>query len=50
MRARIMLFLAALLPVITATAAIELNNHQARNLDDVLSLGVIYINHNFATE
>lgn len=50
MRARIMLFLAALLPGITATAAIELNNHQARNMDDVRSLGVIYINHNFATE
>ncbi|EDQ9544176.1 DUF1471 domain-containing protein [Salmonella enterica subsp. enterica serovar Newport] len=50
MRARIMLFLAALLPSITATAAIELNNHQARNMDDVRSLGVIYINHNFATE
>ncbi|MFP5627087.1 DUF1471 family protein YjfY [Salmonella sp. 741265116_PST] len=50
MRARIMLFLAALLPGITATAAVELNNHQARNMDDVQSLGVIYINHNFATE
>ncbi|ABX70792.1 DUF1471 family protein YjfY [Salmonella enterica] len=48
MRARIMLFLAALLPGVTA--AIELNNHQARNMDDVRSLGVIYINHNFATE
>ncbi|HHR3780892.1 TPA: DUF1471 family protein YjfY, partial [Salmonella enterica] len=35
MRARIMLFLAALLPGITATAAVELNNHQARNMDDV---------------
>ncbi|EAX8474504.1 DUF1471 domain-containing protein [Salmonella enterica] len=31
-------------------AAIEINNHQARNMDDVQSLGVIYINHNFATE
>lgn len=50
MRARIMLFLAALLLSVTATAAIELNNHQARNMDDVLSLGVIYINHHFATE
>lgn len=48
MRARIMLFLAALL--LGVTAAIELNNHQARNMDDVRSLGVIYINHNFATE
>ncbi|HCM1926137.1 TPA: DUF1471 domain-containing protein [Salmonella enterica subsp. salamae serovar 39:c:e,n,x] len=50
MRARIMLFLAALLLSVTATAAIELNNHQARNMDDVPSLGVIYINHHFATE
>ncbi|HAB1628444.1 TPA_asm: DUF1471 domain-containing protein [Salmonella enterica subsp. arizonae] len=50
MRAQIMLFLAALLLSVTATAAIELNNHQARNMDDVRSLGVIYINHHFATE
>ncbi|EHI7783881.1 DUF1471 family protein YjfY [Salmonella enterica] len=50
MRARIMLFLSALLLSVTATAAIELNNHQARNMDDVRSLGVIYINHHFATE
>ncbi|EGJ5645821.1 DUF1471 domain-containing protein [Salmonella enterica] len=50
MRARIMLFLAALLLSVTATAAIELNNHQARNMDDVRSLGMIYINHHFATE
>lgn len=52
MRARIMLFLAALLLSVTATAtaAIELNNNQARNMDDVHSLGVIYINHHFATE
>lgn len=50
MRVRIMLFLAALLLSVTATAAIELNNHQARNMDDVRSLGVIYINHHFATE
>ncbi|EAM3329095.1 DUF1471 domain-containing protein [Salmonella enterica] len=50
MRARIMLFLAALLLSVTATAATELNNHQARNMDDVRSLGVIYINHHFATE
>ncbi|ENS4378325.1 DUF1471 domain-containing protein [Salmonella enterica] len=50
MRARIMLFLAALLLSVMATAAIELNNHQARNMDDVRSLGVIYINHHFATE
>lgn len=50
MRARIMLFLATLLFSITATAAIKINNQQARNMDDVQSLGVIYINHNFATE
>ncbi|EJJ4222833.1 DUF1471 domain-containing protein [Salmonella enterica] len=50
MRARIMLFLAALLLSVTATAAVELNNHQTRNMDDVRSLGVIYINHHFATE
>ncbi|EMA3753433.1 TPA: DUF1471 domain-containing protein [Salmonella enterica] len=50
MRTRIMLFLAALLLSVTATAAIELNNHQVRNMDDVRSLGVIYINHHFATE
>ena len=30
--------------------AIKIDNHQARNMDDVQSLGVIYINHNFATE
>ncbi|ECG1193869.1 DUF1471 domain-containing protein [Salmonella bongori] len=50
MRARIMLFLATLFFSITATAAIKINNQQARNMDDVQSLGVIYINHNFATE
>ncbi|EJX4511125.1 DUF1471 family protein YjfY [Salmonella enterica] len=52
MRARIMLFLAALLLSVTATATatVELNNHLARNMDDVRSLGVIYINHHFATE
>lgn len=50
MRARIMLVLAALLLSVTATAAIKINHHQARNMDDVRSLGVIYINHNVATE
>lgn len=50
MRARIMLVLAALLLSVTATAAIKINHHQAKNMDDVHSLGVIYINHNFATE
>ncbi|EAN8505690.1 DUF1471 domain-containing protein [Salmonella enterica] len=50
MRARIMLVLAALLLSITATAATRINNRLAKNMDDVHSLGVIYINHNFATE
>ncbi|EAM0982511.1 DUF1471 domain-containing protein [Salmonella enterica subsp. diarizonae] len=52
MRAWIMLFLAALLLSITATAtaATRINNRLAKNMDDVHSLGVIYINHNFATE
>lgn len=34
----------------SAGAAIKIDGHQARNMDDVQSLGVIYINHNFATE
>lgn len=42
--------LAVLLLSANTWAAIEINNHQARNMDDVQSLGVIYINHNFATE
>ncbi|EDD0502442.1 DUF1471 domain-containing protein [Salmonella enterica subsp. diarizonae serovar 50:z52:z35] len=50
MRAWIMLFLAALLLSITATAATRINNRLAKNMDDVHSLGAIYINHNFATE
>ncbi len=32
-----------------ATAAIGIDSKIARNMDDVQSLGVIYINHNFAT-
>ncbi|WP_039055523.1 DUF1471 domain-containing protein [Enterobacter sp. Bisph1] len=32
-----------------AAAAIKMTPQQARNMDDVHSLGVIYINHNFAT-
>ncbi|GDX07420.1 DUF1471 family protein YjfY [Buttiauxella selenatireducens] len=43
-------FVAALLLSSNATAAIKIDNHQAKNMDDVMSLGVIYINHNFATE
>lgn len=40
---------AALLLCANATAAIKIDSRQARNMDDVQSLGVIYINHNFAT-
>lgn len=43
-------FVAAFLLCSNATAAIKINSHQAKNMDDVMSLGVIYINHNFATE
>ncbi|NDO83023.1 hypothetical protein CJP72_20310 [Citrobacter sp. NCU1] len=50
MRARVLTFLAALLLSANVTAAIKIDNQQARNMDDVQSLGVIYINHNFATE
>lgn len=42
--------MAALLLSANAIAAIRLDGHQVRNMDDVQSLGVIYINHNFATE
>lgn len=42
--------LAALLLNANAMAAIRIDSQQARNMDDVQSLGVIYINHNFATE
>ena len=50
MRARVLTLLAVLLLSANATAAIKIDNHQARNMDDVQSLGVIYINHHFATE
>ncbi|HCM1952076.1 TPA: DUF1471 domain-containing protein [Salmonella enterica subsp. salamae serovar 9,46:z4,z24:z39:z42] len=40
----------ALLFSASAQAAIKINGHQARNMDDAQSLGVIYINHNIATE
>ncbi|SUW65620.1 Protein of uncharacterised function (DUF1471) [Buttiauxella agrestis] len=43
-------FVAVFLLCSNATAAIKIDNHQAKNMDDVMSLGVIYINHNFATE
>ncbi|EOZ1435506.1 DUF1471 family protein YjfY [Enterobacter hormaechei] len=42
--------LAALLLSANAMAAIRIDSQQARNMDDVQSLGVIYINHNIATE
>jgi len=42
----IALFLSGLLLSAQASAAINLPPPQARNMDDVQSLGVIYINHN----
>lgn len=42
--------MAALLLSANAMAAIKIDGRQARNMDDVQSLGVIYINYNFATE
>lgn len=42
--------MAALLLSANAMAAIKIDGRQAQNMDDVQSLGVIYINHNFATE
>lgn len=42
--------MAALLLSANAMTAIRIDSQQARNMDDVQSLGVIYINHNFATE
>ena len=42
--------MAALLLSANAMAAIKIDSRQARNMDDVQSWGVIYINHNFATE
>ena len=50
MRTRVLTLLAVLLLSANAMAAIEITHRQARNMDDVQSLGVIYINHNFATE
>ncbi|EEW4835338.1 DUF1471 domain-containing protein [Escherichia coli] len=48
MFSRVLALLAVLLLSANTWAAIEIN--KARNMDDVQSLGVIYINHNFATE
>ena len=50
MRARVLTLLAVLLLSANATAAIKIDNHQARNMDDDQSLGLNYKNHNFATE
>lgn len=46
----IAILLATLLLSAQASAAINLPPPQARNMDDVQSLGVIYINHNFTDE
>ncbi|EAA8474017.1 DUF1471 domain-containing protein [Salmonella enterica] len=50
MRTRVLILLAGLLLSANAMAAIEINNQQVKNMDEVQSLGVIYINHNFATK
>ncbi|GJL34766.1 hypothetical protein PUATCC27989T_03876 [Phytobacter ursingii] len=46
----IAILLTALLLSANAAAAIKIDGRQAKNMDDVQSLGVIYINHNIATE
>ena len=46
----IAILLATLLLSAQASAAINLPPPQARNMDDVQSLGVIYIKHNFTDE
>ncbi|WP_437886845.1 DUF1471 domain-containing protein [Phytobacter sp. V91] len=45
---KITILLAMLLLSTSATAAIKINDQLARNMDDVQSLGVVYINHNAA--
>jgi hypothetical protein len=47
---KIIAMMAALFFSANALAAIKIDERQARNMDDVQSLGVIYINHNIATE
>jgi len=42
--------LTALLLSTSATAAIYLDPYPERNMDDVMSLGVVYINHKHATD
>lgn len=44
------LLLTTLLLSASATAAIYVDSHPERNMDDVMSLGVVYINHNHATD
>ena len=50
MKKIVLAIMAALLLSANAMAAIKVDSQQAKNMDDVHSLGVIYINHNFATE
>ena len=50
MKNSVIALLAVLLLSANVTAAIKIDGRQARNMDDVQSLGVIFINHNFATE
>lgn len=50
MKTVIFAFIAAFVLSTNAMAAIKIDSKIARNMDDVQSLGVIYINHNFATE
>lgn len=44
------LLLTALLLNTSATAGIYVDPHPERNMDDVMSLGVVYINHNSAAQ
>ncbi|EAT0101415.1 TPA: DUF1471 domain-containing protein [Salmonella enterica subsp. salamae serovar 51:c:-] len=50
MKSIVIAAMAALLVSVSAQAAIKIDGRQARNMDDVQSLGVIYINYNIATE
>ena len=51
MMKRITIFLlTALLLSTSATAGIYVDPHPERNMDDVMSLGVVYINHNHAAD
>ncbi len=44
----LIILIAALALNLTAAAAIKVDGPMTRNMDDVHSLGVIYINHNIA--